>query len=355
MNRQKAGGRSKPKGYAPARDDVPVKKRAGARPADYDDFDDFDAELYEAKRPARSAAAPRGSVAARGAAAARGTAKPSRPVKRSKATLPFGDDGYGEARAPRPVREPYDNRPIRKDRYEEARPARRGREIDEDYPVRSVRGYDEELPAKRRARAQSPRPAYERPRRDEYYDFDEPVRRKSAPRRKQKKESSAVIWWLIAIVGALIIGFGLRTFGFELLTVNGDAMDGTLAPGQITLVEKAVYYGSKPARGDIVGVKAPEGMIIRRVVALPGESIEIKNGVTYVNGEALEEKYVLKKGGGDYPLTTIPDGAYFVMSDNRLNTDDSRTFGLIRNTRSLIVGKVGYILWPMTDWGKITR
>jgi len=348
MNRQKAGSRSKTRAYAPERDVMPVKKRAGARRQDYDDFDDYDEAIYEAKRPARSASA-------RGASASKSAAKPSRAVKRSKASLPFGDDGYDEIRSSRPVREPYDNRPIRKEHHQDHKPSRRVRAIDEDYPVRAVRGYDEELPARRRARAQSPRTGYDRPRRDEFYDFDEPVRKRKAPPRKKKKDSSAVIWWLIAIVGALIIGFGLRTFGFELLTVSGDAMDGTLSPGQITLVEKAVYYGSKPARGDIVGVKAPEGMIIRRVVALPGETIEIKNGVTYVNGEPLEEKYVLKKGGGDYPLTTIPDGAYFVMCDNRLNTDDSRTFGLIRNTRSLIVGKVSYILWPMTDWGKIAR
>jgi signal peptidase I len=349
MNRQKTGSRSKSRAYAPERDELPVKNRAGARRTDYDDFDDYDEALYAAKRPARASSA-------RTAAPRSAAAKTSRPAKKSKASLPFGDDGYEEVRASRPVREPYDNRPIRKDRYQEARPVRHVREIDEDYPVRAARGYDEELPTRRRARAQSPRPNSDRRRRDEFYDYDEPTRRRKAPpRRKKKRDSSAVIWWLIAIVGALIIGFGLRTFGFELLTVSGDAMDGTLSPGQITLVEKAVYYGSKPARGDIIGVKAPEGMIIRRVVALPGESIEIKDGVTYVNGEPLEEKYVLKKGGGDYPLTTIPDGAYFVMCDNRLNTDDSRTFGLIRNTRSLIVGKVNYILWPMTDWGKIAR
>ena len=73
----------------------------------------------------------------------------------------------------------------------------------------------------------------------------------------------------------------------------------------------------------------------------------------YVNDEPLDEAYVSEKSGGDYPLTTIPDGGYFVMSDNRLNADDSRSFGLIKNTRSLIIGKVDFIVWPLTDFGTI--
>ena len=150
-----------------------------------------------------------------------------------------------------------------------------------------------------------------------------------------------------------MIGFGVRTFGFELITVRGDAMRGTLAEGDIALVKKAVYYTGKPARGDIVAVSSPDGKLIRRVVALPGETIEIKGGITYVNDEPLSEPYVLQKDEGEYPLTTIQEGCYFVMCDNRLNGDDSRAFGLIRNTRSLIVGKVDQIVWPLSALGGV--
>jgi signal peptidase I len=294
-------------------------------------------------------------------------AKPARPAKARGAHLPFGDDGYPAGRkAPskaadpygeRPARkaQAYDDRPLKKTRYGDDRPARRP--LDEDYPVRPARGYDEELPVRKKPRAQGPRPAerYARAVRDDFEEFDRPVRRGTPARRKKKKSAAggAPLYWGIAIILALLIGFGVRTFGFELITVRSDAMRGTLVEGEIAVVKKTVYYAQKPARGDIVAVNSPEGKLIRRVVALPGETIEIKGGVTYVNGEPLDEPYVYEKGRDEYPLTTIPDGGYFIMCDNRLNLDDSRAFGLIKNTRSLIVGKVDQIVWPLSDWGSV--
>ena len=243
-----------------------------------------------------------------------------KPVKARSASLPFGDDGY--------ARRPVKPQPARK--AQQARPVRKARAADEEFY-----GY-------------APRP-----RRDEFFEeYDRPARREGV-KRKKKKTRGAFVYWAIAIVLALLVGFGVRTFGFELITVHGDAMRGTLIEGEVALVKKSVYYSQKPARGDIVAVNSPEGLLIRRVVALPGETIEIKAGATYVNGEPLDESYVSEKDGGDYPLSTIPDGAYFVMGDNRLNTDDSRSFGLIRNTRSLIIGKLDFIVWPLTEWGDV--
>jgi signal peptidase I len=326
-------------------DDRPVKAYKPSRKA-AEEYDGPEDEFYEAK-PARPKA---GS---------------SRPAKARGAHLPFGDDGYPAGRkAPsyasdpygeRPARKAqgYDDRPLPKSRYGDERPARRP--LDEEYPVRSARLYDEELPVRKKPRAQSPRPAQRAAAyRDDYVEYDRPVRKNRTARgRKKNTGGSALITWGIAIILALLIGFGVRTFGFELITVRGDAMRGTLMEGGITLVKKAVYYTEKPARGDIVAVNSPEGKLIRRVVALPGETIEIKGGVTYVNDEPLDEPYVYQAAEGDYPLTTIQEGCYFVMCDNRLNFDDSRTLGLFKNTRSLIVGKVDQIVWPLSDWGSI--
>jgi signal peptidase I len=348
MNKQKADRRptgvlkGAPRDHGPADwDERPVKKAKAARPVP-EEFSFLDDADFGGKKPAR------------------GATPASRPSKNRSAELPFGDDGYQRDKPLRPIKSTasYEDRPARKARYDEdERPVRKKRPVDEGYPVRAARGYDEELTVRKKPRAQGPRPIerYGRPRREEFEEFDRPVRRAASKpgHRKKKKESGALLYWAIAIVLALIIGFGVRTFGFELITVRGDAMRGTLTEGEISLVKKTVYYTQKPARGDIVAVNSPEGKLIRRVVALPGETIEIKGGVTYVNDEPLDESYVLTKSGGDYPLTTIPDGGYFVMSDNRLNTDDSRSFGLIKNTRSLIVGKVDFIVWPLTDWGSI--
>ena len=314
MNRQKA-----PRAAGGSR--RPVKSKARPDPEDFDFYeeDDFYGERSAKASPKKAKARPRGPE------------------------LPFGEDRYARpARSASPA-------PKRA-----ARPAPKRRA-----PEKDGRFYGEEVPVRKKARAQGPRPAaairYDRPRRDEYYD-DRPGRAPARGARRRKKANaggSALIYWAIAVVLALIIGFGVRTFGFELIKVSSDAMGATLPQGDVVLVQKSVYYAAKPARGDIVGVNSPDGLLIRRVVALPGETIEIRGGVTYVNDEALDEAYVSQAGGGDYPLTTIQEGCYFVMGDNRSNTDDSRAFGLIRNTRSLIVGKVQSVFWPPDQWGAI--
>jgi len=331
MMRNKPGRPSGATRRAPAdRYDRPVKaykpSRRTAEEYAYPDGEEF----YEA-RPARVRTSASRSAKARGAA------------------LPFGDDGYQTSRAKGAARiDPYGERPARKS----GRPARMA---DEEYPVRAARGYGEELPVRGKTRAHLPRPVERyRPDWDDFEEFDRPIRRTAGARRSRKKPAGgAFLYWAVAIVLALLIGFGVRTFGFELITVRGDAMRGTLAEGEIALVKKTVYYTQKPARGDIVAVNSPQGKLIRRVVALPGEIIEIKGGVTYVNDEPLDEPYVYQMGEGDYPRTTIQEGCYFVMCDNRLNIDDSRTFNLVKNTRSLIVGKVDFIVWPLTDWGPV--
>lgn len=344
--RPSGAGKGAPRKAPADWDDRSVKAYKPSRKA-AEEYAYPDEEFYEAK-PAR----PKAAV--------------SRPAKARGAGLPFGDDGYpvgrkNPARAEglygeRPARKalPYDDRPLQKSRYGDDRPARRP--LDEEYSVRPARGYDEELPVRKKPRAQSPRPAQRTAAayREDFEEYDRPVRKNRTARGKKKKAGGgALIYWGIAVVLALLIGFGVRTFGFELIIVRGDAMRGTLIEGEIALVKKTVYYAQKPARGDIVAVNSPQGKLIRRVVALPGETIELKGGVTYVNDEPLDEPYVYQAAEGDYPLTTIPEGGYFVMCDNRLNVDDSRTFDSVKNTRSLIVGKVDQIVWPLSGLGSV--
>jgi len=303
MNRQKAPGAAR----------RPAKAKARPEPEGYDFYEEDD---FYAPRPAKAAA-------------------PRKPKPRPRgAVLPFGEDGY-----PRPARA--------------AAPKRAARPAGKRRPPAAEDGYGEEVAVRRKPRAQAPRAAEraDRSRRDGY--DDRPVRAAARRRKKAKTGGSALIYWAIALVLALIVGFGVRTFGFELVRVSSDAMGATLPQGDVVVMQKSVYYSAKPARGDIVGVNSPDGLLIRRVVALPGETIEIRGGITYVNGEALDEAYVFQPGGGDYPLTTIQEGCYFVMGDNRENTFDSRAFGLIRNTRSLIVGRVQRILWPPDEWGAV--
>ena len=360
MNRQKAPRRPAA-GARPARgetepwDERPAKKAKASRP-DLDGFNFYEDAEFEVRKSPRTAPV-------KGAAA----------NKPRGAALPFEEALFRDARA---ERDAYDGAPARGVRGN-SRPAAKPRAASRDLgdegiyegaPPRKpraasrVRAFDDDfgyagVPPVRKARAQRPRPMeddrYGRfPRDDDYHD-DRPSRRTKGRKRKKTAGGGALLYWAAAVVLALIIGFGVRTFGFELVKVNGDAMNMTLTTGETVLIEKHVYYSVKPARGDIVGVNSPDGLMIRRVVALPGETIQIKGGFTFVNDEQLDEPYVFQKALDDYPLTTIPDGCYFVMGDNRVNTDDSRAFGLVKNTRSLIVGKVTRVVWPLDLSGEI--
>ncbi len=353
MNRQKAPRRPAA-GVKPARgesaewDERPAKKAKDAR-SDPDGYDFYEDSRFEARKAPRTA-----------------NAKSAAAKRPRGASLPFEDELFRDARAERaaydaPARGARVSRPAPK-----ARPAARDRGFEDEY------GYEDVTPARKRrpaarddlgyavapvrkARAQRPRPLeeerYGRYPRDGYSD-DRPSRGPKG-RKKKKAAGGALLYWAAAVVLALIIGFCVRTFGFELVKVNGDAMNMTLTSGETVLVQKNVYYSVKPARGDIVGVNTPDGLLIRRVVALPGETIEIKGGFTFVNGEQLDEPYVFQKALDNYPLTTIPEGCYFVMGDNRVNGYDSRDFGLVKNTRSLIIGKVTRIVWPLDLSGEV--
>ena len=121
------------------------------------------------------------------------------------------------------------------------------------------------------------------------------------------------------------------------------------------LANRFIYHVRSPARGDIVVFKTPPeavekcgagGTFVKRLIALPGEKWEERNGVVYINGKRLVEPYV--KGGrrdsNTYPARTIPDGKYFFMGDNRVQSCDSREWGAV--PRANIVGEVFFVYWP---------
>ncbi len=151
---------------------------------------------------------------------------------------------------------------------------------------------------------------------------------------------------IITVVLALLFFVAIRAVvhNFE---VNGYSMEPNLHDGQFVIVSKAAYWFGDPKRGDIVVFDAPNlnHDVIHRIVGLPGESLEIKRGQLYINGEPLDEPYT--QGSNSVSLKEIPEDCYFIIGDNR-GASSSHIV-----PKDDIVGKAWLIYWPMDDWGSV--
>jgi signal peptidase I len=133
--------------------------------------------------------------------------------------------------------------------------------------------------------------------------------------------------------------------------VRGSSMEPTLHDGQYMIISKLIYWIHPPERGDIIVFRPPNGSgddYIKRVVGLPGEQVEIQDGVVSVGGVLLDEPYIANPGfySGVWELG---DEEYFVLGDNRRNSSDSHTWGVFPGEN--IVGKAWLCYWPPEEWG----
>jgi signal peptidase I len=177
------------------------------------------------------------------------------------------------------------------------------------------------------------------------------------PRRRWRR---TILEWLGVIGGGIAIALLVEAFLIQAFWIPSPSMEPTLDVGDRVLVNKLSYKFHDVNRGDVVVFERPPGAstgqngeikdLIKRVVAVGGDSIEAKEGNVFVNGEQVDEDYLEPGTPTDnLPLTTIPDGQVFVMGDNRTNSEDSRIFGPI--DEDAIVGRAFIRVLPITDIG----
>ena len=163
-----------------------------------------------------------------------------------------------------------------------------------------------------------------------------------------KEKTIKTIKELLPYIITIIVVLLFKQFLFAPIRVNGDSMYSTLKNNDIMILDKVHYRHTKIKRFEIVVVDADYELLIKRVIGLPGEKIEVKNNKLYINGKYIKQNFKYKKTE-DFSYK-IPKGKYFVMGDNRTNSLDSRYFGAFK--RKQIIGKTNYTVFPFNRFGK---
>ncbi|GGM21279.1 signal peptidase I [Paraliobacillus quinghaiensis] len=182
------------------------------------------------------------------------------------------------------------------------------------------------------------------------------------------KKKSEWFDWLKALLIAILLAFIVRTFLFSPIIVEGPSMQPNLQNGDHMIVNKINYKLNEPERFDIVVFHATEKRdYIKRVIGLPGETVEMRADTLYIDGEPVEESFLATEksqqaSGQVYTMNfsmedsqylpeVIPEGHVFVLGDNRSNSTDSRSSSLGLISYDQIVGNAVLIYWPINRFG----
>jgi signal peptidase I len=180
------------------------------------------------------------------------------------------------------------------------------------------------------------------------------------PARRRRRMHPAVDWIVIAVV-ALAAAFVIRTFLLQQFAVDGKSMLGTLHSGDRVLVNKLSYDLHDPRHGDVVVLEDTQESLntrdlIKRVIALPGETIEYRDCRLFIDGEQIEEPYLDpalvrpdRCGSAQEPIEVEPRHV-FVMGDNRSASLDSRTPAIGQIPYDDLIGRAFVVVWPTSDW-----
>ena len=162
--------------------------------------------------------------------------------------------------------------------------------------------------------------------------------------------------WMRDVLVSVAASFMIITFLYQPVRVEGTSMQPELRDQDRLFINKFAYRFENISRGDVVVFhypRDPEKSYIKRVIALPGDSLRIDDGHVFVNGQLIDESYVPRRyrDGRSMPEIVVPQREYFVMGDHRSISSDSRDFGPV--DRDLIYGKAAFIYWPADNMGVI--
>jgi len=193
---------------------------------------------------------------------------------------------------------------------------------------------------------------------------------KKKEKEKNKPLAQKIMSWILTLIGAIVVALLVRAYIAEPIRVDGTSMTNTLQDGEIVLVSKLAYRNSaNMQRNDIVICRYPGRvnengakqinigaalsldtytLFVKRLVALPGDTVQISGGHLYVNGEYVEDPEFMASVPYDYPLRLLGEDEYFVIGDNRRTSHDSRADDVGPISQDAIMGKVESVILP---WG----
>jgi len=158
-----------------------------------------------------------------------------------------------------------------------------------------------------------------------------------------------IVEWVGVIFSALIISLFINFCIIVNAKVPSGSMESTIMTGDRVIGFRLAYAFSEPERGDIVIFKYPDDekvLYIKRIIGMPGDTVEIKDGGVYINGEQLYEPYLTVTTEGEFGVYEVPEGHYFMMGDNRNNSADSRYWVNTYLSKDKIEGKAIFRYYP---------
>jgi signal peptidase I len=160
---------------------------------------------------------------------------------------------------------------------------------------------------------------------------------------------SVVYEWVPTLAISLLLAFALRSYAVASFFIPSGSMEDTLRKGDLLIADKFSYklLHHEPQRGDVMIFQYPEDKkldYIKRVIGLPGDIVEVRDGEVYVNGKALDEEYIKEEPIQDFGPEPVPANHYFVMGDNRNHSSDSRVWGWV--PKQNFEGRALFVFWP---------